>query len=464
MVAIVSAPATPMPKRPVPAPATPMPKRPVPGQPVPNKISEEEQEKADYDKLIKLFGPTSALTVVSGAMLFSARPAVAQQLFPNATSLGLFLTRLASVGAAFEFLANPIFGKLADTYGRKSVLPVGNMAVMIVRTILFLNPTKKWPIILEQAVTIPVTTSYFTTYRAALADKISGSLFAKANAQIGAFIGLAIIAGPLLAEAIMRRAHPKYCYLMSVACAACSCGLLLTQFEETLPVEKRKPLVLTDMQPFSFMQLMRDRVLSRLMLVTGIQSLTEGRSIYDVLALYLKEDLLWEWSSVNKFVGFNGLGLVIGGVSAKGMMNGLGMRKFTTFSNFCNALVFLAWSRVPPFSGLSTTAAMYLGALLSFPGSRKRDCAESLIMTIGSEHGYGKGFISGSMNNFRALINILGPLIFGNAYAYGAKNKYPALPFMVAAFFGILSELPHRALTNEDLGLDHNGLQKTLKN
>merc|ERR1712216_121406 len=111
---------------------------------------------------------------------------------------------------------------------------------------------------------------------------------AKANAQIGAYIGLSIIAGPLFSEAIMRRFDPKYCYLMSTACASASCTMLLTKFEETLPIEKRKPLVLSDMQPFSFVQMMNSRILRQLMLVTGIQSLTEGRSIYDVLALYLK--------------------------------------------------------------------------------------------------------------------------------------------------------------------------------
>merc|ERR1719282_1129000 len=130
--------------------------------------------------------------------------------FEDITSLSLFLTRLSSVGAAFEFLANPIAGKLSDAYGRQKILPIGNIAVIIVRLLLFFNPDKKWPLILEQSVSVPLVTTYFSAYRAALADKVEGATYAKANAEISTYIGVSVIVGPLLAEAIMRRAHPKY--------------------------------------------------------------------------------------------------------------------------------------------------------------------------------------------------------------------------------------------------------------
>lgn len=193
------------------------------------------------------------------------------------------------------------------------------------------------------------------------------------------------------------------------------------------------------------------------MFVTGLQSLTEGRSIYDVLSLYLSQDMKWDWSQVNRFVGFNGLGLVAGGIGSAKMMKSFGMRKFTTLSNLCIGVAFLAWSQAPPFNALSSFNSLYIGGAISFVGSRKRDCVESLIYSIGTEKGYGKGFMSGSINNFRAIVNILGPLIFGGTYAAGAERGFAALPFLIAAVSAFIAEIPHRMLTNEDLRVDKDG-------
>jgi hypothetical protein len=60
----------------------------------------------------------------------------------------------------------------------------------------------------------------------------------------------------------------------------------------------------------------------------------------------------------------------------------------------------------PGLFGLAPNAAMYLGLVFTIPGARKRDAVESLIMTMGAEAGFGKGMISGSMMNFRAVINV----------------------------------------------------------
>jgi hypothetical protein len=48
--------------------------------------------------------------------------------------------------------------------------------------------------------------------------------------------------------------------------------------------------------------------------------------------------------------GALGVALVVSGVSAKRMVETLGMKRFTTFSNFSNAVSFLSYAYVPPFS------------------------------------------------------------------------------------------------------------------
>jgi hypothetical protein len=90
---------------------------------------------------------------------------------------------------------------------------------------------------------------------------------------------------------------------------------------------------------------------------------------------------------------------------------------------------------------------MWFGLLFSIPGARKRDAIEALIMRKGAAAGFGKGFISGSLMNWRAVINIIGPLVFGNMYTFGRERKFPGLVFFVGAFTclaaeGVLQTLP----------------------
>ena len=114
------------------------------------------------------------MAVPSVEVLFSARQALAMDVFPDAIALTKFLTQLASGvmstpvaiaatctpqhthsvlifatdciagGAIMEFLLNPIFGKLSDTYGRKAIIPLGSYASLICRGLVFAMPKQLW--------------------------------------------------------------------------------------------------------------------------------------------------------------------------------------------------------------------------------------------------------------------------------------------------------------------------------
>merc|ERR1712151_1196059 len=112
---------------------------------------------------------------------------------------------------------------------------------------------------------------------------------------------------------------------------------------------------------------------------------------------------------------------------------------------------------VPPFNFFGPGGAIVVGLLAGIPGGRKRDAIESLIMKLGNAEGYGNGFISGSMMNFRAIISIIGPLTFGTMYAWGKKKGMPQLPFVFAALTVLASEGIFRSISNADLGLDAKG-------
>lgn len=212
------------------------------------------------------------------------------------------------------------------------------------------------------------------------------------------------------------------------------------------------------MQPLSFLQLMKNSVLCRLMLITGMQTFTEGRNITDFVSIYLQDELKWSWDKINSFVSVYGMALIVSGMTVKKFLRGLGLRKFTTFSNLMNSLNLLSYARVPPLGLLmEPTAIMYLGMFFGAFGGRKRDGAEAMILRIGSDAGFGNAFMSGAMMNFRAIINVLGPLMFGSLYAWGAKRAYPQIIFLAGVGTIVAAEASLRTLTDDELCLDARG-------
>jgi hypothetical protein len=394
-----------------------------------------------------------------------------------------------------------LFLKLSDTYGRKAILPLGPASLVVCHALIFLRPESMWPLVLEQVATVPLVTSFFTTWRAALSDVLEGAAFARTQAKIGIAAGVGLLCGPFLSKMIMRRAHVKWCYAVSAVLAAFATARLAF-FEETLPAAQRKPLLLHDMQPLSFIKIFRvghhptaaadtgtatnsndnnnnnnnkwgkkkkksnnnnngsrGATLRRLMCITGTQTVTELRNVNQLFSVYMEKNLHWSWDQINNFTAAFGLSLIVSGAAVKKMIGAMGMRWFTTFSNASNVLSYLIFSGMGPFSFLMETpsARMWTGLLSAACGGRKRDAVEALIMKHGADAGLGRGFVSGSLMNFRAIVNMISPILFSRIYAFGLKRGRPELVFLFGALTSAAAECLWQSMTNQQLGLDENG-------
>jgi hypothetical protein len=86
---------------------------------------------------------------------------------------------------------------------------------------------------------------------------VQASELCTANAKVGVAAGIGLVCGPLIAKILMNRFETKWVYLASCGMAGVALHQIQTKFTETLPVDQRKELVLRDMQPLSFIQVMR---------------------------------------------------------------------------------------------------------------------------------------------------------------------------------------------------------------
>ena len=50
---------------------------------------------------------------------------------------------------------------------------------------------------------------------------------------------------------------------------------------------------------------------------------------------------------------------------------------------------------------------------------------QNLNYARSTKAGFGKGFLSGSLMNWRAVVNTISPLFFGQVYLWGQRNNRP---------------------------------------
>ena len=195
------------------------------------------------------------------------------------------------------------------------------------------------------------------------------------------------------------------------------------------------------------------------MCITATQTVTELRNVNQLFSVYMEKNLQWSWDQINNFTAAFGLSLIVSGAAVKKMIGAMGMGWFTTFSNTSNALSYLIFSGMGPFSFLmeAYSVRMWTGLLSAACGGRKRDAVEALIMKHGAEAGLGRGFVSGSLMNFRAIVNMVSPILFSRIYGFGLKRGRPELVFLFGALASVVAECVWQSMTNEQLGLDESG-------
>jgi len=174
--------------------------------------------------------------------------------------------------------------------------------------------------------------------------------------------------------------------------------------------------------------------------------------------LLLKDDYGWDDSMVAKLFSGLGLCLIAGGLLVKRSIATFGLRGHTTVSNSFNAVACLFWGgagEIAKATGVPTPWTMTLALLFATPGMRKRDGLEGLILRLGSRAGFGRGFISGALMNWRAAFNVVAPLVLGHAYAWGVSRAHraPYVPFLACASALIAAEVCVQTLTDSELHL-----------
>ena len=418
---------------------------------------------SDSHAVMRILGPTVFLQVTAGCMLLQSRPKlVLAALGGNSARSGILLGQLVSSSALLEFFINPVFGRMSDTFGRSAFLTTGCLAPTLLRFFVYLRPSSLFFLALDRVITPAVVTAWFSVMRASQTDTMTGEELAKAQGPVAVAAGLGVILGPFL-DGFLARINPSLPFLGAGALSLAVTLVTKLAYKETLAITERKPMSWIDCNPFAFVKMLRlSRPVRLLMLTSGLQSFSEGRTITEINTVFCTNDVKMSSSGLTNFIASYGVTVLIGGIFGGKQIGALGLKMHTTVSNLANAIAFCLWGAATATRPWLLYASLAVGLI----GQRKRDCVESLATTLSiAPHGpLGKGEVAASLSNFRALSAIAGPVAMGYLYAWATKNpakRYmPGLPFYMVAALMLLAQGAFSMLSNTDLGLDANGVKK----
>jgi hypothetical protein len=208
---------------------------------------------------------------------------------------------------------------------------------------------------------------------------------------------------------------------------------------ETLDVGRRKPMEWSRANPLSFFRMLTtSRTMFCWMFTSLLQTFIDGRNITESNFVYMQQELSFDEKGLSNYQSFAGIKIFVGGFLGKPMMKAFGQLGLTTASNFINCI---AQTLAIVASGPNL---IYAHIFATGIGERKRDGVETLLLSEGERHGFGRGEFAAGMANFRSLANIMSPLLFAWVYNWSVSlpRRLPMLLFVSRMVVGaILPEL-----------------------
>lgn len=382
----------------------------------------------------------SRLSVASG-LFISAVTIVAPKRAPmvltikrgDAAATARLMGLMSASAAALELVINPVFGRLADKYGRKPFLLLAPAMISASHLAVGLFPTSLVMAFADRTISGAMILSFVLAQNAALSDLFSGQELVLALCQNGTALGVGSALGPLLGA----RMSGARAFKASAAMCIATCVWTWTNFSETLRRENVKEFSIVACSPLRFVELFRGKVMSSLAGIVGLQSCGDYINFLDVSFLNLKSNLGYGPSELSNFATAIGVSQIVGGKAMEILLKVAGQRSATFVSNtmWMVAMALLGSARSTLQLGLALVALTF--------GHQRGTAVGAQLMKHGQAAGMGGAEVAAAKANLMAVLKVFVPALYGNLYAWGTSRKrpIPGLPFYGIAMLTGLAQL-----------------------
>jgi MFS transporter, DHA1 family, tetracycline resistance protein len=331
--------------------------------------------------------------------------------------------------AAMQFVASPVLGALSDRFGRRPIILLSNVGLGLDYVLMALAPNITW--LLVGRVLAGLTSASITAAGAYVADVTPERERAAGFARLGAAFGIGFVLGPAIGG-LLGGFGPRVPFWVAAALSLLNAAYGLLVLPESLPPERRAPLVWRRANPIGALAILKGRAVLRGLATMMFLRHVAHAALPSIFVLYATYRYGWD----ARTVGLALAGVGVGSLIVQGALVAPFVRRFGETSALLWGLAFGAVGFA--IYALAPTGAVFcVGiALLSLWGLSWAASQGLMTRHVAATE---QGRLQGLDGSLRGIADLIGPGLFTLLFAHfiAPGRDAPGAPFLLAALLQV---------------------------
>jgi DHA1 family tetracycline resistance protein-like MFS transporter len=330
--------------------------------------------------------------------------------------------------AMMQFVFQPVLGALSDRFGRRPVIILSNIGLGLDYVMMALAPSL-WFLFIGRLISGFAAATY-STASAYIADVTPPEKRAARFGLMGAAFGLGFVVGPAIGG-FLGHYGLRFPFWGAAVLSLLNGTYGFFVLPESLSRERRSPFSWRRANPIGSAKLVGSNpVLTRLTLATFLQRLAHG-SLPSMFVLYANYRYGWDTTTVGYSLAAVGvLQMIVSGGLVRVAVTRLGERATLALGMVCGISGFTLYAAAPN----------EIVFLISFPFIALWGLANPALQGMSTRlvSRSEQGQLQGAQSSFNSIADMIGPLIYSQAFAFaiaGGGFHLPGIPYYLAALF-----------------------------
>jgi DHA1 family tetracycline resistance protein-like MFS transporter len=374
------------------------------------------------------------LSMLSLGMVIPVLPKLVEKFLGGDTAraaevFGLFST----AWALMQFLSTPVHGALSDRFGRRPMLLASNIGLGFDYILMALAPNLIW--LFAGRIISGIASASISTSFAYIADVTPSEQRSVKFGLLSAAIAIGFVLGPALGG-VLGAIDPRLPFWVAAGFSLANALYGIFVLPESLPPERRSPLIWRNANPLGSLRLLRsDPVLRGLAGVNFIANLAFV-ALTSTFVLYTSYRFGWSEDAVGIALGVFGLSLVIVQMGfVRLLVKRVGERNLMLAGYLLGAAGFIVMGLADNYA--VAWVSIPLAALWGFSGPTMQALMSHKVSASQ------QGALQGANGSMVGIAQFIGPGIFTQTFAYfigaGRGWNLPGMPYLLAAFLFVIS-------------------------
>lgn len=396
------------------------------------------------------------LQALALAMVVPVRPKLLLDAVGGSASTAAAVTGgLSSLDAIIEVISNPLLGHASDLYGRRGVLLLAQIG-LIIDFGLIAAFSDQWRVYVVATLVGASTGVFFMTLSTVIADLAVGTgEEATAYGTLGATYGLAFAAGPAIGGAIAAASYPTAPLHTAMAVIGLNALFVCCALPETAPsgvrlaarpsASRRQGGWASSINPLPRLRVLFQSDVLRWLGATVAASGVAAGGLGSILFFYTNVRFGWGSPETGRFISALGVSMIVSqGLLARPLVALLGERPLILTGFVLDAVHLVMY-------GLAREgSSMYVALAVATVGYASGPALKGLVARqVGPDE---QGALQGGLAALATIVRPAAPLVTTELFGYFNDRGRPGVPmYMMGSLMLVATVIAAKALSHPHL-------------